>query len=164
VRWWWWWLGDEVTNEVAWLVCFDHGFSDRVSNLLRFAELLLSRWWFPNLLGFAGLYVSGLPILRRLFYPRVVLLVLWCLFHHHRSHGGTSVVAETCLPGFSFYFCLVSGPPDGAGSGFWWAERFWFKFGSQSLVVVTLSGVGDCYSNLESVGCLSVFGIRSWFY
>jgi hypothetical protein len=27
--------------------------------------------------------------------------------------------------------------------------------------VVTLSGVGDCYGSLESVGCFSVFGIRS---
>jgi hypothetical protein len=65
---------------------------------------------------FFKIYINHIP--RRLFYPRVVLLVLWCLFHHHRSHGGTSVVAETCLPGFSFYFCLVSGPPDGAVSGF----------------------------------------------
>jgi hypothetical protein len=57
---------------------------------------------------------------------RVVCFILgWCfwffgvLFHHHRSHGGILVVAETCLLGFSFYFCLVSGPPDGAVSGYW---------------------------------------------
>ncbi|MCI46435.1 hypothetical protein A2U01_0067675, partial [Trifolium medium] len=44
------------------------------------------------------------------------VLFLWCLFRHYRPHDGASVVTETCLSGFSFYLCLVSGSPDGAGS------------------------------------------------
>jgi hypothetical protein len=132
VVWWGGGDGDEVAVYVACFVFFDSRFSDHFSNLLRFAGLLLSRWRFPNLLRFAGFYVSGLPssASASAVLSSAGVLFLWCLFRHYRPHGGASVVAETCLFGFSFYFCLVSGSPDGAGSGFWWAERFCFEFGS----------------------------------
>jgi hypothetical protein len=71
-------------------------------------------------LRFPGLYVSGLTSFAS---ASTVLssggvLFLRCLFSHYRPHGGPSVVAETCLSGFSFYLCLVSGSPDGADSRF----------------------------------------------
>ncbi|MCH79352.1 hypothetical protein A2U01_0000100 [Trifolium medium] len=66
----------------------------------------------------SSLYVSGLTSSASASAVVSSDSVPWCLFHHYRLHGGASVVAETCLTGFSFYLCLVNGSPDGAGSGF----------------------------------------------
>jgi hypothetical protein len=97
---------------------------------------------------------------------RVVCFILgWCFwfFGVYFTTTGLMVVPLSlprlvCLD-FRSTFVWSAVRLMGAGSGFWWAERFWFEFGSQSVVVVTLSGVGDYSDSLESVGCLSVFGL-----
>jgi hypothetical protein len=94
----------------VWLIFLSCVIPRVLLNLLRFEGLFLSHWWFPSLLRFACLSISG-----------------WILLCRHWLFGG-GLQAETHLSRFSFYRCpstLIQWPV----FEFWWTDHFWFEIG-----------------------------------
>jgi hypothetical protein len=97
-----WWRLDLASSVFGWcrvsVFSMMSWFSDRFTNLLKFAGFLLSLCWYPNWLRFAGFSCIWL----------ISTVSVWTVWGCLR--------AETHLPRFSFYRCSIN---------FWLMELLW---------------------------------------
>jgi hypothetical protein len=115
----------------------------------------LSLWLFPNLLRFAGFFVSGWPLLGhggdwfssgRVMFLRLLLCSVlgcgcfgiasscWCPSRVVEFWCVCNLRVETCLTRFRFYHCSSSFCLTELLFGFWWGDHFCFEIESYRLV------------------------------